>query len=185
MKNYRVKDLMVPISGYATVVVGTPLIDAIRALDNAQDAYTESKYEHRAVLVLDNDGNVVGKISQLRALKAIEPDFDFDIDLEKLQKFQFTPEYLAQMRDKYRAQGNIIKNDTLKHAAAKKVEDFMQSHSAGEYVAEDCSVDTAIHKLVSGTLLSLLVTRGETIVGILRISDVFAAVFKEMTSMEM
>ncbi len=185
MKNYFVKDLMVPISEYATVVIGTPLIEAIRTLDKAQDAYTESKYQHRAVLVLDNDGNVVGKISQLRALKAIEPDFDFDIDLEKLQKFNFSPEYLAQMRDKYRAQGQIIRNDTLKQAAGKKVEDFMQSHSAGEYVAEDCSVDTAIHKLVSGTHLSLLVSRGDTIVGILRISDVFAAVFQEMTLLDM
>lgn len=184
MKDYFVKDLMVPISEYATVVVGTPLIDAIRTLDSAQEAYTESKYQHRAVLVLDNDGNVVGKISQLRALKAIEPDFNFDVDLEKLKKFNFSPEYLAQMRDKYRAQGQIIKNDTLRQAANKKVEDFMQSHSAGEYVSEDCSVDTAIHKLVSGTHLSLLVSRGDTIVGILRISDVFAAVFQEMTSLE-
>lgn len=185
MKHYFVKDLMVPISEYATVVVGTPLIEAIRTLDKAQESYTQSKYQHRAVLVLDNDGNVVGKINQLRALKAIEPDFNFDVDLEKLQKFNFTPEYLAQMRDKYRAQGQIIKSDTLRQAAEKKVEDFMQTHSAGEYVAEDCTVDTAIHRLVSGTHLSLLVSRGDTIVGILRISDVFAAVFQEMTALEL
>lgn len=183
MENYLVKDLMVPISGYATVLVGTSLIDAIRTLEEAQDAYTESKYQHRAVLVLDNDGNVVGKISQLRALKAIEPDFDFDVKIEELQKFNFSPEYLAQLHDKFRAQGKIIKDDTLKKAAIKKVEDFMQSHSAGEYVADESSLDAAIHKLVSGKHLSLLVTRDEQIVGILRISDVFAAVSKEMSDL--
>ena len=33
MENHLVKDLMVPISEYATVVVGTSLIDAIKALE--------------------------------------------------------------------------------------------------------------------------------------------------------
>ena len=77
MKNNRIKDLMVPISEYATVVVGTSLIDAIQALEEAQEKYTANKYQHLAILVLNQDGDVVGKISQLRALKAIEPEFDF------------------------------------------------------------------------------------------------------------
>jgi CBS domain-containing protein len=60
----------------------------------------------------------------------------------------------------------------------------MQTPTPGEYVSEDSSLDTAIHKLVAGTHLSLLVTRNEKIVGVLRISDVFAAVFHEMTALE-
>jgi len=60
----------------------------------------------------------------------------------------------------------------------------MQMPTPGEFVAEDCSLDTAIHRLISGTHLSLLVTRREEIIGILRISDVFAAVFHEMMTLE-
>jgi hypothetical protein len=60
----------------------------------------------------------------------------------------------------------------------------MQTPSPGEFVAEDCNLDTAIHRLIAGTHLSLLVTRGKQIVGILRISDVFAAVFHEMMTLE-
>ena len=56
----------------------------------------------------------------------------------------------------------------------------MQMPTPGEFVSEDCNLDTAIHRLIAGTHLSLLVTRGEQIIGILRISDVFAAVFHEM-----
>jgi hypothetical protein len=175
---------MVPISEYATVVIGTTLIDAIRVLERAQDAYTVSKYQHRAIIVLDKDGQVVGKISQLRALKAIEPEFACDDELDEIQKFKFSDAYIAKLRDKHRSKGKIIKRQTLEEAAAKKVEEFMQTPSPGEYVSEECSLDTAVHRLIAGTHLSLLVTRDKQIVGILRISDVFAAVFHEMTTLE-
>ena len=40
MEQTSVKDLMVPISAYATVRVGTTLLNAMIALENAQEAYT-------------------------------------------------------------------------------------------------------------------------------------------------
>lgn len=175
---------MVPISEYATVVVGTSLIDAVKALDQAQEAYTMSKYQHRAVLVLDENDIIIGKISQLRALKALEPEIKSDTDIEQLKAFNFSDSYISQLRDLYRSHGKIVSKPALRDASTKKVEEFMQTPSPGEYVAEDCSLDTAIHRLVAGTHLSLLVTRGEKIVGVLRISDVFAAVFQEMTALE-
>lgn len=184
MENHRVKDLMVPISEYATVVVGTSLIDAVKALEKAQETYTTSKYQHRAIIVLDEEGRIVGKISQLRALKAIEPDFTTNTDIEQLKGFKFSDQYITQLRDLYRYRGKVMSKESLRAASVKKVEEFMQTPSAGEYVAEDCSLDTAIHRLVAGTHLSLLVTRGEKIVGILRISDVFAAVFHKMITLE-
>jgi CBS domain-containing protein len=184
MENHLVKDLMVPISEYATVVVGTSLIDAVKALEQAQETYTTSKYQHRAIIVLDKDGRVVGKISQLRALKAIEPDFKAHSDIEQLKGFKFSDQYITQLRDLYRFKGKVMSKDSLRQASVKKVEEFMQTPSAGEFVAEDCSLDTAIHRLVAGTHLSLLVTRDEKIVGILRISDVFAAVFHKMITLE-
>jgi len=180
MKNNHIQDLMVPISEYATVVVGTSLIDAIQALEEAQEKYTTSKYQHLAILVLNKDGDVIGKISQLRALKAIEPEFDFTAEIEKLKKFHFSEIYISQLRDTYRSESQIIEQDTLREAGRKKVEDFMQTLSPGEYISEDSDLDIAIHKLVSGTHLSLLVTRDTKIVGILRIADVFTAVFHEM-----
>jgi CBS-domain-containing membrane protein len=184
MKNYLVKDLMVPISEYATVVIGTSLLEAIRVLERAQDAYTISKYQHRAIIVLDHYGHVVGKISQLRALKAIEAEFDFTDELEDIHKFKFSESYVTQLRDKYRSRVKIINEETLREAAGKKVEEFMQMPTPGEFVAEDCILDTAIHRLIAGRHLSLLVTKDEQIIGILRISDVFAAVFHEMMTLE-
>ncbi len=184
MENFLVKNLMVPISEYATVKVGTRLIDAVRALEKAQEAYTTSKYQHRAILVLDDNDNVVGKVGQLRALKAIDRQFDCNEEIEEVRKFQFSDTYVAELREHYRSRGEVMTVQTLRQAANQKVEEFMQQPTPGEFVAEESGLDTAIHKLVAGTHLSLLVTRDSKIVGILRIADVFAAVFNEMASIE-
>jgi len=58
-------------------------------------------------------------------------------------------------------------------AAEMKVKEIMHSPSEGEYVGENDTLDTAIHQLVMGHHQSLLVTRGEEIIGILRLCDVF------------
>lgn len=184
MEHYSVKDLMVPISEYATVRMGTSLLDAIRVLERAQEAFTVNKYQHRAILVLDENDQVVGKVGQLRVLKAIETRYDLDNEIEELKSFNFSDEYIAHRREQRRLQGPIIKGDALQTAALKKVEEFMQKPAPGEFVSENCSLDRAIHQLVAGTHLSLLVTRDKKISGILRIADVFAAVYHEMKQYE-
>lgn len=180
MDSYTVKDLMVPIAEYATVPMGTTLLDAINVLEKAQEAFTSSKYQHRAILVLDEENTVVGKIGQLRVLKAIETRPDRNSELEELKDFNFSDEYIIHQREKFRLGGKIMAKEDLQIAANKKVEEFMQKPTPSEIVPEDASLDTAIHKLVAGTHLSLLVTRADRIVGILRIADVFAAVYHEM-----
>ncbi len=175
---------MIPIAAYATVPLGTTLADAISALERAQEDYTASKYQHRAVLVLDKNDNVVGKIGQLRALEAIEPEYDFTEILTNIENHNFSEEYRAQLMDNYRSQGPILNKESLLAVATKKVEEFMQKPKPGEFVADDNSLDTAIHKLVAGRLQSLLVTHDNKIVGILRMADVFAAVFNEIRVLE-
>ena len=180
MEQINVKNLMVPISEYARVRIGTTLLDAIWELEKAQEAYTSSKYQHRAILVLDQNNTVVGKIGQLRILKAVETREELDNELDNLANFKFSDGYIANIREQRRLLAPILTKESLRIAAQRKVEEFMQKPTPGEYVAEDSSIDTAIHRLVAGTHLSLLVTRGNEIVGILRRADVFAAVFHEM-----
>ncbi len=180
MENYLVKDLMVPISEYATVTIGTTFLEALQVLERAQDAYTVSKYQHRAILVLDLAGNVVGKISQLRALKALQPETEVAKEIDEIRRFRFSENYQAEFRDKCRSRADLIKKETLREAAGKKVEEFMQAPTPGEFVSEESHLDIAIHRLVAGAHMSLLVTRENRIVGVLRISDVFAALFHGM-----
>ncbi len=77
MKSYLVKDLMVPLEEYATVTEDATLYEAVLSLEEAQENFEDkhTRYRHRAILILDKDGNVVGKLGQLDVLRALEPKY--------------------------------------------------------------------------------------------------------------
>jgi CBS domain-containing protein len=75
MESILIKDLMVPLADYATVSEYATLSEAVLALKEAQKNFDQDRYRHRAVLVLDKSGKVVGKVSQIDALKALEPKY--------------------------------------------------------------------------------------------------------------
>ncbi len=179
MDDFCVRDLMVPISEYATVEVGTTMLDALLELRSVQFAHTDRKYLHRGILVLDDQHNVVGKISQLRVLKAVMPQGSKLADVD-LHQFGFSSSFIQGMEINYRLGHKITNKDNLRAIANLRVEEFMQTPEPGEFVDEDASLDDAIYQLVSRTHLSLLVTRGGKIVGVLRMSDVFAALSQEI-----
>jgi CBS domain-containing protein len=183
VEDYTVKDLMVPIAEYATVSENATVYDAVMALERAQAEFDHNKYQHRAILVLDQNSQVIGKISQLDVLRAIEPKSERMNEIQDLGQFGFTDRFITIMQEQNRQAGPLLQN-SMQTALKTKVIDCMQSPSEGEYVEENTSIDTAIHQLVIGTHLSLLVTRGNNIVGILRLSDVFAAVFHAMKQSE-
>jgi Mg2+/Co2+ transporter CorB len=74
--------------------------------------------------------------------------------------------------------------DVCSKASKLRVEDFMQTPSEGEYIEAEAYLDMAIMQLVTGRHISLLVTRNEEIIGILRMTDAFAAVFHTMKECE-
>ena len=76
MKNKRVKDIMVPLSEYATVSDDGSLRDAVAALKKSQADYDQGKYRHRAILVCNKDNVVVGKVSLISILRALEPKYE-------------------------------------------------------------------------------------------------------------
>jgi CBS domain-containing protein len=179
VKDYTVKDLTVSLSEYATVPIGTTLFEAILALEKAQEEFDHTKYRHRGVLILDRENRVIGKLNHMDALRALEPAQDQDAGIEHLVQFGFSHRFVSDLRKQQRLKAAPL-NDLCRKAAELKVEDFMRATAEGEVIDEEASLDIAIHQLVLGNHSSLLVTRGDKVVGILRIADVFAAVFHTM-----
>ena len=181
MKSYSVKDLMVPLSEYATVTEDATLYEAVLSLEEAQEKFEDkhARYRHRAILILDKDGNVVGKLSQLDVLRALEPKYQDMIEGKGSLRYGFTKKFMKSMLEDYQLFANPL-DDICRKAGGQNVKKYMYTPTEGEYVSEDASLDIAIHQLIMGHHQSLLVTRGEKIVGILRLTDVFAAVFHKM-----
>jgi len=175
MQSIKVEELMVPLAEYATVSQETTLGDAVCALETAQKSVEGDREKHRAILVLDAKGRVVGKLDQWTVLWAIEPRYKEIGNLRETSRYGFSPEFLRSMIKNYGLWSKPL-DGLCKKAAAIKVKEIMHQPTAGEFVAADASLDTAIHLLVMGHHQSLLVTRGKDIVGVLRLSDVCAKV---------
>ncbi len=179
MNEFTIKELLVPLSEYATVSVGATLYDAILALEKTQEEFDHLKYRHRAVLVLDDRGHVVGKLSQLDVLYALEPEETDSRDADRLRQFGFSPNLIWTVEKEKRPDG-ALSDAHLQKAAGLKVEKFMKAPTEGEFVDLAAPLKQAIHQLIVGRHFSLLVTEEKRIVGILRLTDVFAAVFHMM-----
>lgn len=183
MNNYIVKDLMVPISEYATVPEEATLFEAVLALEQAQEKFHQNRYSHRAVLILDKTKKVIGKLSQMDFLTALEPK---DTNLERIRSFKrfgFSRKAVALQQEEYLKASPPIP-DLYSKVAKRRVTEFMQRPTEGEYVDENATLEMALHQLTAESNLSLLVTRKSEIVGILRLADVFAAVYHTMKESE-
>ncbi len=175
MESIRVKDLMVPLAEYATVSEDATLYEAVMALEDATKGMVEDRDRHRAILVIDRKGRVVGQVGQWDVLWGLEPRYKNIGELRETSRYGFSPQFLRSMLGNYGLWRKPL-DDLCRKAARDKVKDFMVQPGEGEFVEEDATMDTAIHLLVMGRHQSLLVTRNESIVGILRQSDVFKVV---------
>jgi len=180
---FTVKDLMVPLSEYATVPKGSTLFEAVMALERAQEEFDHTKYRHRGILVLNKAQQVIGKIGQVDVLRALEPKDEDLEEIKELDKFSFSPKFVRNLYKQRRLQGAPLKELCIT-AAKVKVEACMQTFVEGEYIDQDATLDMAIQHLVLENLFTMLVTHKKEIVGVLRLSDVFGAVFHAMKEFE-
>lgn len=176
----KVCDLMIPIDDYAVVSETASLKDAVIALQTAADNMEKSGksgYRHRAVVVLNKDGKIIGKISLLDVLKALEPGYDEIGDFKHMSKYGFSGSFIRSMIRNQGLWEQPLDNICIR-ADSIKVKDAMYTPVDGEYVDENATLNEGIHQLIMGHHQSLLVTRGKDkkLVGVLRLTDVFLEV---------
>ncbi|MFO7883180.1 MAG: CBS domain-containing protein [Desulfobacteraceae bacterium] len=177
MNTKNVRDLMVPLSEYATVSEDATLSDAVKALHNAQLRCKKDQYRHRAVLAYDNNKKITGKLSATDIIRSVEPKYrQFQEPDQKLKtnlsRFGLSSEFLSSMVKKY----YLWEEDfdvMIKKAAKQKVKDIMDKPAKDEFVTENSSLAEAVHMLVIGNHQSLLVLKDHEIVGVLKLTDIF------------
>lgn len=173
MDNKKVKDVMVPLHEYAVVSQDATILEAITALDDAQKRLPPGRHKHRAVLATNDKGEIVGKAGHLSFLRALEPKYNELGDVDALSKVGLSADFISSMMDHYRFFRDTL-TDLCRPASNMKVRDIMRPVT--ESIEEDSSLCEAIHRMVMWQTLSILVTRGKEIVGLLRVSDIFQEV---------
>ena len=175
MKTIKVKELMVPLEKYATVPQEATLRQAVIALEKAQTGLDPARHKHRAILVLDENGKVVSKITMKNILVALEPNYGQVEGMEVLERSGYSPDLIKDMLD-----GCVLWAEPVQfyceRAAKLKVSDFIQAPAEGEYIDENAALGKAVHQLIVYPYQSLMVTSGDAVVGILRLSDVFTKI---------
>jgi CBS domain-containing protein len=171
-----VEEIMVPLAQYATVSENTTLLEAVQRLEEAQKAFDRERYRHRAVLVLNNEGRLVGKLSQHDVIRALEPNYRRVNRLASVGRFGWSQEYLESIARQHRLWSTPLEG-LCTSSAGLRVREIMHSPEEGEYIEKVAPITKALHHLVMGSHNSLLVIDSEReIVGVLRLTDVFALV---------
>jgi CBS-domain-containing membrane protein len=130
-------------------------------------------------LVLDEDGTVLGKVSQLDALRALEPKYVDMGDMRHISRTGLSVNFIKSIMEKY-SLCEVSFTEMCRRAGNLKVTNFMYSPTEGEYIEADATLCEAIHMLVMGNHQSLLVTKDDKVMGILRLTDVFNKIFHTM-----
>lgn len=181
MKKTLVRDLMVPLSEYATVTEGSTLSDAVMALKDAQARFDQNRYRHRAILVLDAAGRVVGKVGMIDVLRSLEPKYGDMLSDQGPLHIGFTKQYMQSMIEQLKLWEEPLEHICQK-ASERRVDTFMRRPREGETIDADATLDEAIHQFVMGHHNSLLVAEGDAIIGILRVTDVFEAICESVSA---
>ena len=180
MKEYKVKNLMVPATEYVSVSEDATLFDAVKALDASRKNYPDDRYPHRGILVYDKNKKVIGKLGYLDILRALEPRYFEMQDRKGLGTPGFSKQFMKSMIETHRFLDGAMKN-ICKKAGETKISEFVEAPTDSEFVDLEASLDEAIHQLVLGQHQSLLVTSNERdIIGILRLTDVFSIICQSM-----
>lgn len=179
VKDIKVKDVMAPMQEYATVSLDATLYDAVIALEKSYQTGDQRTYRHRSVLVIDETGDVKGKLTYVDVLRALEPRYEKVGEIETVSRHGWSPEFLTFISKHFGLWQGSLQGLCAK-AAGRKVRDMITEPTHLQYIDMNTSLDEGIHHLIMNKQLSVLVRSGDQVVGVLRLIDVFEKVCEEI-----
>lgn len=168
-----VKELALPLGYYPVVNQEQTLVEALKILLDAEAKISHDLHRPRAVLVVDDEEEVVGKMGHLDFLKALEPKYSMLGDLDNLARAGISPDFIDSIMDNFSfLQGSL--ELICRKALPIKVKEVMRPGT--ESIDEEALLTEAIHKMVMWQSMRILVTRKGKAVGVLRLADLFEEV---------
>jgi len=148
MKEKHVMDIMIPLKDYAVVSQDATIEEALKITEESYKRLSPEKYKHQGILVKDEKGNIVGKLTQADILRGLVQDY-------KISDKTFLGRCKA-LKD-------------------KEVQEFMTTTALSVDVNEE--LGHAIQILQTSGHRGLLVTgEGKKPLGMLRLTDIYQLV---------
>ena len=170
MKKIFVKDLMIPISDYVSVKKTDTLFSVMQALDSARQA---DERAHRDAVVVDDDGNFLGKVTMIDIFRSLEPNYK---KIKEGHRGSILTEGFVMKAVKEFNLWMEPEESICQRGSNKTVAEVMHTPQSVEYLRSNDTVENAMNLYVMGVHQPLVVKEGKKVVGLLRFGDVFEAV---------
>ena len=178
MKRKLIKDLMLPLEEYAVVSDEATLFEAIITLEKSQINLPAGCYMHRAVLITNKKREVVGKLGHLAILKALGPHTVNVSDMHSVSQSGLSHEFLNFMMDDM----GFWESNICRESKVIMVKDIM--HPVKECIDINDTIQAGIQKIIKWNALSIPVTDGKKVVGVLRLTELFQETTRSIVEME-
>jgi len=177
MSAIKARDIMVPLDEYPIVDSSATILDAVIRIDELRRSMVAGRYPYQAVLVADQNGDIVGKMGQLALLRALEPRSHIVEDQDTLDKAGVSDSVMQTALDHFSVLQQGLDEMCL-GAVGIPVRSVM--HPFKEHVDVDAPICDVIHHMVVWQTLSVLVTQQDRPVGLVGLFDLWEVVMGQM-----
>ena len=172
-----VRELMVTAAKCGRIHQDVTIREAIQMLERGHDGPRAGgeALKYGALLVFNNDNLVVGKLSPTEIVINMDPIYHSQQGPEPIAHTAtagLTPALLKSLTEDMPSRCESFEQ-ICQNVLNLTVKDCMSPPQSNECVLGSETPEGAIHKFATGNHQSLMVTSGERIVGILRLSNVF------------
>jgi predicted transcriptional regulator len=178
MENMTVRDLMVPVKDFPKISENATFYEAVCALEAAQEKYLAGKSKQRILLVEDEKGKIIGKISPIDLFRGLETKYSH-VDIEAYVKRSGLNYIWRSMQKDFGLWENPFK-DLCRKATDIRIKNFIKSPADGQSVTMDDPLAKCLHLFVMNRHDALFVFEKDHLVGLLKFSDVYKSASQVM-----
>jgi predicted transcriptional regulator len=179
MEKMKVSELMRPINEFPSISCTSAFLEATEELEKAQKKFDEGKVPENILIVHDEAGKIVGKISPMDIVLGLEPNYAQIDNLETFSHYGLVRSALHIVKKQYKLWQKPFA-ELCSKAYNIKIENIIKMPPSDHMVKIDDKMDAAFHLFVLLRHGSLFVKKGEEIVGLLRFSDVYKKIRQTM-----
>jgi predicted transcriptional regulator len=175
----KVKDIMFPIEEYEKVDVDAELCNALSILKENHrktKACAPGRF-HRTLFVTDASKKIIGKVSMYDLIRGLVPESSMDPDFPKRDEYVRSSRIweVEEKTAEFAQRLGWLTNsffDLVKKVTHKKIRDIMAP--IHPILKEEDTINQAIYLMFSEDVRQPLVVRGEEIVGVVNLMQVFS-----------
>ncbi|MBW1913268.1 MAG: response regulator [Deltaproteobacteria bacterium] len=160
----RAKDIMIPIEDYTTIDPESTVREGIerlkRSFEGALSTSRVMETGHRSILVLDGKGDLVGILSIVDLIEALQPSYLSAPKLSMADSLHYSPIFWSGL---FTLQATSLAN--------KKIRDIMSA--APKTIDEETNLMEIANLMSSENIRRMVVSRKGKVVGVVREQEIF------------